>query len=93
MADQTGKNESLTLSGGEIVHLIKEPGRKWKIRYYECRHKVCIVGPSGNMFFKYLEGLPENWNDKEFDTSDEAANFVESEIREAKVPANSQSKQ
>jgi hypothetical protein len=91
MANQTGENESRTLSGGEIVHLVKEPGRKWKIRFYECHHRPCLVGPSGALFFAYLECLPENWKDREFDTSDEAANFVQQEIRDGKVPANSQS--
>jgi len=91
MGNQTGKNESRTLSGGEIVHLVKEPGHKWKIRYYECRHKVRFVGPSGATVFEYLEALPEDWKDRKFDTSDEAANFVQKEIQDGKVPANSQS--
>ena len=85
MANQTGKNESRTLSGGEIVHLVKEPGRKWKIRYYECRHNV------RGLVFEHLQDLPKNWKDREFDTSDEAANFVQQEIQDGKVPANSQS--
>ena len=32
MSNQTGENESRTLSSGEIVYLVKEPGRKWKNR-------------------------------------------------------------
>lgn len=80
MANQTGENESRTLSGGEIVHLVKEPGRKWKIRDYECRHNVRFVGPLGGLIFEYLQGLPRDWKDREFDTFDEAANFAQQEI-------------
>ena len=93
MTNQTGKNDSRTLRGGEIVYLVKEPSRKWKIRNYECRQNVRIVMPSGGLVFEYLEGLPKNWKDKEFDTCDEAAEFVEQEIKDGKVPANSQSAQ
>jgi len=91
MGNRTGKNESRTLLGGEIVHLVKEPSRKWKIRYYECRHDVRFVGPLGGLVFEYLQGLPKDWKDREFDTSDEAANFVQREIQDGKVPGNSQS--
>ena len=38
MTDEVGQNESRTLAGGEIVYLVKEPGAKWKIRFYECRY-------------------------------------------------------
>jgi len=91
MTNQTGGNESRTLSNGEVVHLVKEPGSKWKIRDYECRHKPFFVISSGTLFFAHLSGLPEYWKDKEFDTSDEAAKFVQQEIRDGKVPANSPS--
>ena len=79
MTNQTGKNDSRTLKGGEIVHLVKEPSRKWKIRNYECRQNVRIVAPSGGLVFEYLEGLPKNWKDKEFDICDEAADFIQQE--------------
>lgn len=93
MTDQTGKNDSRTLRGGEIVYLVKEPSCKQKIRNYECRQNVRIVMPSGGLVFEYLEALPKNWKDKEFDTCDEAVEFVEQEIKDGKVPANSQSAQ
>ncbi len=93
MTNQTGKNDSRTLRGGEIVYLVKESSRKWKIRNYECRQNVRIIVPSGGLVFEYLEGLPKNWKDKEFGTCDAAAEFVDHEIKDGKVLANSQSAQ
>jgi hypothetical protein len=90
MSNQIGKSDSRTLIGGEIINLLKEPSRKWKIRNYECHQNVHIATPSGGLVFEYLEGLPKNWKDREFDTCDEAVEFVEQEIRNGKVPANSQ---
>ena len=91
MSNQTGENESRTLSGGEIVYLVKEPGRKWKIESYECHQNVRFRGPLGGLVFEHLQGLPRDWKDREFDTSDEAANFAQREIQDGKVPGNSQS--
>ncbi|MCD6298089.1 MAG: hypothetical protein J7M30_13140 [Deltaproteobacteria bacterium] len=93
MNDQTGKNESRILAGGEIVHLVKEPDAEWRIRFYECRHNVRLAGATGDLVFEYLEGLPQDWKDREFETPDEAAKFAQQEIRDSKVPANGQSAQ
>jgi hypothetical protein len=68
MANQTGENESRTLSGGEIVYLVKELGRKWKIESYECHQNVRFRGPLGGLVFEHLQGLPSDWKDREFDT-------------------------
>jgi hypothetical protein len=85
MSNQTGENESRTLSSGEIVYLVKEPGRKWKIRDYEYHQTYT------GLALKWSQHLPEDWKDREFDTSDEAANFAQREIQDGKVPGNSQS--
>ena len=89
MTDDAGQNESRTLPGGEIVHLVKDPGAKWKIRFYECRHHVRIA-QSGGRVFEYLEGLPQDWKNREFDSADEAASFVQEEISQGRVPRNSE---
>lgn len=89
MTDDAGKNESRILVGGEQVHLVKDPGLKWKIRFYECRHHVRIAG-SGGKVFDYLEGLPEDWKNREFESADEAAAFVQEEITLGNVPRNSE---
>ena len=91
MTDDAGQNESRKLPGGEIVHLVKDPGAKWKIRFYECRHHVRIAQSGGiGMVFEYLEGLPQDWKNREFDSADEAAGFVQEEIRQGRVPRNSE---
>jgi hypothetical protein len=85
MCNQTGKNESRTLLSDEIVYLVKEPGRKWKIRYYEYHQTYT------GLVLKWRQDLPRDWKDREFETSDEAADFVQREIQDGKVPGNSQS--
>jgi len=87
MTDDVGQNESRTLKGDEIVHLVKDPGAKWRIRLYECRHGVV----AGGCTFAFLEGLPQEWRTREFETADEAAEFAQQEIQDGKVPANLQS--
>ena len=84
MTNDVGRNESRTLNGGEIVHLVKDPGAKWRIRFYECRHGVM----AGGLIFAYLQGLPQEWEAREFETDDEAAEFVQQEIKDGRVPAN-----
>jgi hypothetical protein len=88
MIKDKGKNKSQTLPSGEIVHLVKEPGMKWKIRFYECRHHVRIA-EAGGLVFEYLEGLPQDWKNREFESVDDAVAFVQQEISEDKVPRNS----
>ena len=87
MTDDVGQNESRTLAGGEQVHLVKEPGVKWMIRFYECRHHVRIAGSGGRMF-EYLEGLPEDWKNRGFESAGKAAEFVQEEINQGMVPRN-----
>lgn len=87
MTDDVGQNESRTLKGDEIVYLVKNPGAKWRIRSYECHHGVA----AGTLIFVWLEDLPQEWEAREFDTADEAAEFAQQEIQDGKVPANLQS--
>jgi hypothetical protein len=88
MTNNAGHNESRTLVDGEIVHLVQHPGAKWKIRFYECRHHVRIAG-SGGKEFVFLEVLPKDWKDREFDSADAAAAFVQEQIKQGAVPKNS----
>ena len=89
MTKDTGPNESRTLIGGEIVHLVKAPGAMWQIRFYECRHNVRLTGVGG-MVFEYLEGIPQDWKDKKFESAGAATAFVQEEINQGKVPRNSE---
>lgn len=88
MSKEEGKNESHTLDGGEIVHLIKEPGAKWHIRFYECSQNVIFNTVVEGFFFEWLQGLPLDWKDREFESVDRAIEFVKQEIEEGKVPHN-----
>jgi len=86
MADESGQNDSRTLSGGEIVYLVKEPGAKWRIRSYECGQGVA----AGGLLFVWMQGLPAEWKDLEFDDADAAAGFAQDQINQGKVPRNSE---
>lgn len=86
MTDDVGQNESRTLDGGEIVYLVKDPGAKWRIRFYECHHAVV-----DGLIFTHLQVLPEDWKDLDFETLDEAVEFVQQQIREGTVPGNIES--
>ena len=77
-----GEHETRKLSGGELLHLVKDPRGKWEIRYYECRH--CARGG----VFGYLEGLPKSWEGLEFTSAEDAATFVQSEISQQRVLGN-----
>ena len=83
---ENGKQESRQLQGGEIVYLVKDPGQKWRISSYECRQGVT----AGSLVFRWLQGLPQDWKDLEFDTVDDAAEFAQQQISSRKVPANNQ---
>ena len=86
MTEDSGKHESRTLDGGEMVHLTKAPGAKWKISGYECKHHVHSMG-SINMF-RYIDGLPPNWKTPEFESADAAVAFAQKEIKQGGVPSN-----
>ncbi len=88
MTDQSGWNESRILKGGEIVYLLKEPSRKWTIRFYECDQKIRYDVVAGGLMFELKQGLPEDWKEHEFDTVDDAISFVQAEIDSGRVPAN-----
>jgi hypothetical protein len=45
-----------------------------------------ISGAAG--LFEYLEGLPLDWKDQEFESADAGAAFVQKEIEQKKVPRN-----
>jgi len=89
MADKTGHNESRTLESGEIVYLLKEPGKNWKISSYECHQRVVFDVAAGGFALVYKQGLPKEWQEREFDTADNAASFVQTEIDDGRIPANS----
>ncbi len=86
MKNDTGENASKTLSGGEIIYLVKEPGAKWRIRSYECNQAIV----AGGLLFAWMQCLPEDWKDREFDNPDEATEFAQQEINNGRVPANRQ---
>ncbi|MFX1538518.1 MAG: hypothetical protein ACFFDI_30370 [Promethearchaeota archaeon] len=88
MSKEEGKNETRKLPGGEIVYLLKEPGANWQIRSYECRQNVRFNNAAGGFFFEWLQGLPKDWKDQEFDSVDSAIEFVKQQIEEEKVPRN-----
>ena len=88
MSNQTGKNDSRTLQGGEIVYLLKKPGHKWAICSYECMQRVRYDLGVGGLMFESKQGLPQEWNNREFDSIDDAVVFVQSQIDSGKVPAN-----
>jgi len=88
MPEEEGKNESRKLAGGEIVYLLKEPGANWQIRSYECRQNVSFSNAAGGFFFEWLQCLPQDWKDREFESVDNAIEFVKHQIEEEKVPRN-----
>lgn len=87
MACDTVQNENRKLPGGEIVYLVKNHRAKWRISSYECPQGVEIDG----FFFCWLQGLPEEWKDKEFEDTDQAMEFVQQQVQRGWVPANRQS--
>lgn len=88
MTTEPGQNESRTLEGGEIVYLVKDPGAKCKIRLYECHQNAHFTNEAGGLVFKNLEGLPKDWKNREFESTDDAIAFVQQEIKDDKVPRN-----
>ena len=89
MSSQTGQNESRTLKGGEIVYILKKPGCNWMIRYYECHQRVRYDVITGERMFESKQVFPKEWQNREFDTTDGAVNFVQAEIESGRVLANS----
>jgi hypothetical protein len=81
MNNQSGKSDSRTLKGGEIIYLAKEPSAKWRIRSYECHQGVV----AGGVLFSSTQGLPEDWKDREFENPDEASEFAQQEINHGRV--------
>ena len=90
MLDQTGRNESRTLKGGEIIYLLKDPIRNWTIRSYEFHQRVCYDVIAGGLMFEIKQGFPKEWQKREFNTADDAVIFVQAEIDSGRIPANSQ---
>ncbi len=84
MMPENGKHESCQLKRGEIVYLVKDPGQKWRISSYECRQNVT----AGGLVFRWLQGLPQDWVDLEFDTAEDASEFAQQQIIIGNVPAN-----
>jgi hypothetical protein len=87
VSDDTVQNESRKLRGGEILYLVKDPGAKWRISSYECPQGVEIEG----VLFQWLQCLPEDWKDREFENTDQAVEFVQQQVQSGWVPTNRQS--
>ncbi len=88
MDNESGMNDSRKLTGGEIVYLVRDAGAKWQISSYECRQNVIPGG--GGLIFEWLQGLPQNWKNREFNSVENAVMFVQQQIEEGKVPRNGQ---
>jgi hypothetical protein len=90
MSKQTGQHESRILKGGEIIYLLKEPGRNWTISSYEFHQKVGYDVIAGGLMFEIKQGLPKEWQKYEFNTVDDAVIFVQEEIDSCRVSSNKQ---
>ena len=88
MSDRVGENESRTLKGGEILHLRREPGRKWTVVSYEWHQKVRYDIGAGGLMFEFKQGLPQEWKNREFGSAADAAAFVQAQIDSGDAPAN-----
>jgi hypothetical protein len=94
MNESGRKHDSRQLSPHEEVHLIQGPDKKWAIgsvdlTWYQGQHvrpdEAASPGPQG---FKWLKFYAEQlgWEDREFDTPDQAYAFVEEQLRAGNVP-------
>lgn len=86
--DEKGANEARTLKGGEVVGLVQEPGAKWRIRYYEFAQRVRYDLQAGGLVLAWMQGIPNDWRELEFESADEAEAFVQDQIGEGKVPGD-----
>lgn len=82
-----GRNESRTLKNGEIVALVRPPGEKWRISYYE-RQRVRYDSAAGGNVLEWSKKVPDQWKGLLFGTAEEAFAFIEQEIAVGKVPGN-----
>ena len=85
MDGHDGGHDSRVLEHGEIVHLAKPPGRKWRIKKYEWSRVESSdgdIGPHASTVF----GERVGWEALEFDTPDDAYAFVADQIRQNRVP-------
>lgn len=80
MDESNGRNEAHTLRGGEIVGVVKPPGEAWQIHYFEFSHRVRYDFQIGGVVLDWLEGVPQDWKEREFASADEALAFVQGEI-------------
>lgn len=86
MKNDTGKNANRVLHGGEIIYLVQEPGAKWRIQSYECHQGIV----ADCYLFAWMQGLPEDWKNREFGSLEEAIGFAQQEIENGRVPSNRQ---
>jgi hypothetical protein len=71
-----GRNESRTLKNGEIVALVRPPGEKWRISYYELQ-RVRYDAAAGGTVLEWSKEVPGRWKDRDFETADDAFAFIE----------------
>ncbi len=93
-----GKHDNRTLETGETVHLTMDPGSKWRIKSYdwswfEGQHLGPGGEPLGPKELKTVSAQDVGWEDRRFDTQEEAYAFVAKQIRAGKTPGSKQSKQ
>ncbi|MDP6557386.1 MAG: hypothetical protein QGG71_22160 [Pirellulaceae bacterium] len=94
MNESGGKHDSRQLSPHEEVHLIQGPGKKWAIGSidltwvqgkYAWPDGVPLPVPEGFNWTKvYAQQL--GWENREFDTPDQAYTYVEEQLRACHVP-------
>ena len=88
-----GRSEAPTLRGGQILGLVRPPGEKWEITYFEHSHAVRTARGElvrDSVMASFFRGerpvlewdtsMPPHWPEMRFDSADDAVSFVESEI-------------
>ena len=82
MTSNTGAHESRDLETGETVHLVRQPGSKWRISSYDWSWTNGLMLWTAQVFAQKL-----GWENLEFDTPDAASAFLEQQLKEGKIPS------
>ena len=82
MTSNTGGHDSRNLETGENVHLVRNPGSKWRISSYDWSWTDGLMLFTAQVFAQTL-----SWENLEFDTTDDAYAFVEQELKDHKAPS------
>jgi len=94
MTDDNGKHDHRELPTGETAYLTKDPGSNWRVDQYERSwfDGERLIGPGGGMIVpnelqtRSVSAQDLGWQDRRFDTEDEAYAFVAEQIRAGKAP-------